>query len=92
MPRSPSENACSDISQPPVQRNGPCAVTLQSHQRLRIANAITAVLLHAEVIRRNAKFTQSANREIELSSQAIERDARLIWGLFEEMRSTAVDS
>lgn len=78
-----------EASERPGEGNGPPAA-LESQRRHRFANAVTAVLLHAEVIQRYTRFTTSTNDEIEASLEAIKRSANAIWDLFEETGTEAV--
>ncbi len=52
--------------------------------RLQIVNAITAILLHAEVVRRQADGAAPADSDLALSSRHIADNARRLWRVLGE--------
>lgn len=52
--------------------------------RLQIVNAITAILLHAEVVRRQADGAAPADADLALSSRHIAENARRLWRVLGE--------
>lgn len=60
----------------------PCACRLVACRR-QIANSITAVLLHAEAIRRHSRALDKPSEEINISAEHIICNAMQVWNALE---------
>lgn len=68
---------------------GGAALTEADHLRAQIANALTAILLHSEVIRREAAAYGGAVPSVEHTTEHIVLNAKRIWRLLGPAGSTS---
>lgn len=82
-PASPVWGSRIAVSAPQLARCSWCSEV--GCPRRQIANAVTAILLHTETVRRRSAGTRSAGSDLGPSLEHIDKNARAVWRALEKM-------